>query len=325
MKISAIVSFLAVASTSAFSPSQLNQRQFNTANRSPFKPVQGPQHRRATVIVFAGKIGIFFGSSTGATEGVADLIAAEFGDDAEGPFEIDVIQGSVAKKFGDFDALVVGTPTWNTGADSERSGTGWDEVYYGEMQDLNISGKKVAVFGLGDQISYSENYADASGELHDVFEDLGCTMIGYTSQDGYEHDESKAIRGDNFCGLLCDEVNQDDLTEERVQKWVAQLKIEGILDGGSAASTTSASSSTPDSVVPSAPSSDQPDIVAELERENARLRKMLEDSKVMDEVLKTQVMEEGFTPHYNPKTSVTMWTSSDGKTCYYTKDAPKSP
>jgi flavodoxin len=31
--------------------------------------------------------------------------------------------------------------------------------------DLQIAGKKVAVFGLGDQISYSENYADASGEV----------------------------------------------------------------------------------------------------------------------------------------------------------------
>jgi len=31
--------------------------------------------------------------------------------------------------------------------------------------DLKIAGKKVAVFGLGDQISYSENYADASGEV----------------------------------------------------------------------------------------------------------------------------------------------------------------
>ena len=51
------------------------------------------------------------------------------------------------------------------GADTERSGTGWDEVYYGEMENLQIAGKKVAVFGLGDQISYSENYADASGEV----------------------------------------------------------------------------------------------------------------------------------------------------------------
>jgi flavodoxin I len=52
-----------------------------------------------------------------------------------------------------------------TGADTERSGTGWDEIYYGEMQDLNIAGKKVAVFGLGDSVSYTENYADASGEV----------------------------------------------------------------------------------------------------------------------------------------------------------------
>lgn len=45
------------------------------------------------------------------------------------------------------------------------SGTGWDELYYGEMEDLNIAGKKVAVFGLGDSVSYAENYADASGEV----------------------------------------------------------------------------------------------------------------------------------------------------------------
>mmetsp|Transcript_7106 Transcript_7106/g.10405 ORF Transcript_7106/g.10405 Transcript_7106/m.10405 type:complete len:331 (-) Transcript_7106:204-1196(-) len=326
---SAIGSLFLVALAEAFSPSQLNQRRLNVnADRricNSFELAQSPQLNRISVVLFAGKVGIFFGSSTGATEGIADMIAAEFAGDAEGPFEIDDIQGSVAKKFGEYDALVVGTPTWNTGADSERSGTGWDEVYYGEMQDLNIAGKQVAVFGLGDQISYSENYADASGELHDVFEDLGCKMMGYTSQDGYEHDSSKAIRGDQFCGLLCDEVNQDDLSEERVQNWVTQLRAEGILDGAGAG-TTNASAPAPASVAATSPNvSDQSDVVAELERENARLRKMLEDSKVMDEVLKTEMMDEAFTPHYNTKTCVTMWTSTDGKTCYYTKEAPKSP
>ena len=83
------------------------------------------------------------------------------------------------------------------------------------MQQLDLQGKKVAVFGLGDQVSYAENYADATGELHDVFESLGCVMMGYTSQDGYEHESSKSIRGDKFCGLLCDAVNQEELTEER--------------------------------------------------------------------------------------------------------------
>ena len=31
------------------------------------------------------------------------------------------------------------------------------------QQDLDIAGKKVAVFGLGDSVSYSENYADGCG------------------------------------------------------------------------------------------------------------------------------------------------------------------
>lgn len=325
---SAIVSLFLVALADAFAPSHLNQRRLNADRKvcNSFKPTQHLQHERVSIVLSAGKVGIFFGSSTGSTEGVADMIAAEFAGDAEGPFEIDVIQGSVAKKFGEYDALVVGTPTWNTGADTERSGTGWDEVYYGEMQDLNVAGKKVAVFGLGDQISYSENYADASGELHDVFEDLGCKMIGYTSQDGYDHDSSKAIRGDQFCGLLCDEVNQDELSEERVQNWVAQLKAEGILDGAGVGAVTESAPSAPSSIPTSSPNlSDQTGLVAELERENARLRKMLEDSKIMDEVLKTEMMDKGYTPHYNPKTCSTMWTSSDGKTCYYTKQAPKSP
>ena len=33
------------------------------------------------------------------------------------------------------------------------------------MIDLQMNGKKVAVFGLGDQVSYKENYADATGEV----------------------------------------------------------------------------------------------------------------------------------------------------------------
>ena len=55
-------------------------------------------------------------------------------------------------------------------------------------------------------------------------------MYGAWSQEGYEHDDSKAIRGDKFCGLLLDMVNQEDMTEERVTQWVAQLRAEGFLE-----------------------------------------------------------------------------------------------
>ena len=70
------------------------------------------------------------------------------------------------------------------------------------MSELSIGGKHVAVFGCGDQSSYAENFADATGELHDVFENLGAKLFGYTSQEGYEHEASKSIRGDLFCGLM---------------------------------------------------------------------------------------------------------------------------
>lgn len=55
-------------------------------------------------------------------------------------------------------------------------------AYYDEIAKLGaagkLKGKKVAVFGLGDQEGYEENFADGTGELHDVFESHGCTMFG---------------------------------------------------------------------------------------------------------------------------------------------------
>lgn len=319
----ATLPLIVIAAADAFSPSQLNRRCKGTNSLlPPNNAIAKPNRSGVTLLFLAAKVGVFFGTSTGNTERVADLIAAEFGVDAEGPLEIDELQGNIAQTLGKYDALIVGTPTWNTGADSERSGTGWDEVYYGEMQELKLQGKNVAVFGLGDQISYAENYADASGELHDVFQNLGCNMLGYTSQEGYEHEDSKAIRGDKFCGLLCDEINQEELSEERVQNWVAQLKDEGILDGAGSSSSDSAVS--PQVIETTSAAAD--DAISQLQKENAELRMMLEqNSKLMDKVMQSSGNNNGYAPHYNEKTCVTMWTSADGRSCYYTTDAPKTP
>lgn len=248
-------------------------------------------------------VGIFYGTSTGSTQEVADLIKQEFGDDAEGPFDIEALEGPVKENFEKYDALVVGTPTWNTGADVERSGTGWDEIYYTSMQEIEMQGKKVAVFGLGDQVSYAENYADATGELHDVFESLGCTMMGYTSQEGYEHEESKSIRGEKFCGLLCDAVNQEELTEGRVQAWVSQLKEEGFLEGASS------SGAAPIKVAPAA-----------IEPTAVFFEDIDEHSTMLDMTIESHG-STGYTPYYNPRSKSTMWVSSNGRECYYTADS----
>ena len=57
-------------------------------------------------------VGIFYGTSTGSTEDVADQIKDAFGDDADGPFDVDTLEGSAKDNFEKYDAIVCGTPTW---------------------------------------------------------------------------------------------------------------------------------------------------------------------------------------------------------------------
>lgn len=182
-----------------------------------------PSQVRARLNAMAlNSVGIYYGTSTGNTETVAGYIASAAGASAE---EI----GGVGDEILKHDALIVGAPTWHTGADKERSGTDWDDWLYKTLPKLEISGKKVAIFGVGDQESYCDNFCDAAGELYDLFEAKGAKIYGFTSQEGYNHVESKAVKGDKFCGLMCDEDNQYDLSEERAKNWVSQLKNEGFM------------------------------------------------------------------------------------------------
>lgn len=180
----------------------------------------GPRRGSARVVVTA-KVGLYYSTMSGNTETIAEFIAAASGVTAE------PVGAASAADLAACDGLIVGAPTWNTGADDMRSGTDMDDWLYSTLPGADLSGKKVAVFGCGDQCGYSGNFCDAVGELYDCLTDRGATVVGMTSQDGYEHYESKAVRDDQFVGLLCDQQNQMDLSEDRATEWVAQLKAEG--------------------------------------------------------------------------------------------------
>ena len=188
------------------------------ASASAFGPRRAAFARQGTSLNGAA---VYYSTSTGNTETVAAYIADAAGLEAE---EIGDASNSDVEGM---DGIIVGAPTWHTDADTERSGTTWDDWLYSTLPDLDLSGKKVAVFGVGDQQSYNDYYCDAAGELYDLFEAKGCTMVGMTSPDGYNHADSKALRDGKFCGLMCDEDNQYDLSEDRAKAWVEQLKGEG--------------------------------------------------------------------------------------------------
>ena len=91
---------------------------------------------------------------------------------------------------------------------------------------MNLKGKKIAVFGNGNQKDYPENFADAVGIMAGILEKQGAKIVGFTSTQGYSFESSKACRDDKFCGLALDFENQAKLNNKRVEEWCEQLKKE---------------------------------------------------------------------------------------------------
>lgn len=168
------------------------------------------------------KIGLFYGTDTGNTERAAKRIK-ELLESKIGAGEVDLLEIYKKKKedMARYDWLVLGMPTWY---DGELQGD-WEE-YIPEMNQVDFTGKKIAFFGLGDQYGYASYFCDALGVFAEIVEKNGGKLIGFTDVAGYEHDFSKAQRGDQFVGLCLDVDNQDDLTEDRIAKWVDQIMAE---------------------------------------------------------------------------------------------------
>ncbi len=167
-------------------------------------------------------VGIYFATTTGKTEDIAERLH-ELLPEAQAPK--DLADLADLSEFTTLDAVICGIPTWNTGADSERSGTAWDSML-DEIASLSLQGKKVAIFGLGDSSTYTENFCDAMEELHSYFLKSGASMVGYTDKSSYTFDDSKSVIGDQFCGLPLDEDSESDMTDNRLEMWASQLKSE---------------------------------------------------------------------------------------------------
>ncbi|NJK39704.1 MAG: flavodoxin FldA [Oscillatoriales cyanobacterium RM2_1_1] len=165
------------------------------------------------------KIGLFFGTTTGKTENVAEIIQEAFGGNSV--IELHDIANTKDEEFNNYENIIVGCPTWNIG----ELQSDW-EGYFDELDNIDFSGKKVAYFGTGDQIGYADNFQDAMGILEEKISSLGGKTVGQWPTDGYEHAESKAVKNGKFVGLALDEDNESELTEKRIQQWVTQLKTE---------------------------------------------------------------------------------------------------
>lgn len=161
------------------------------------------------------KVGIYFGTTTGITEDIANRISQHFDD-------VDVFEVSNGiDTFEDYDLLILGSPTWGLGDLQDDWMACIDEI-----EDMDLSEKYVALFGTGDQASFGDSFIDAIELLYNKVKKAKAKIIGFTSTEGYTYDRSLAEKNGKFICLAIDEMNQPELSDERIENWCIQLKEE---------------------------------------------------------------------------------------------------
>ena len=165
-------------------------------------------------------IGLFYGSSTCYTEMVAEKIQALLGADHVRLYNL---KQTPIQQMTDYQILMLGISTWDFGEIQEDWLASWDAI-----DTIDLHGKVVALFGLGDQLGYGEWFLDAMGLLHDKLLARGCQIVGYWPNEGYDFEASKALVDDGrfFVGLALDETSQYELTDQRLASWLPQVLAE---------------------------------------------------------------------------------------------------
>ncbi|KAB8305321.1 flavodoxin FldB [Erwinia endophytica] len=165
-------------------------------------------------------IGLFYGSSTCYTEMAAEKIRDFIGDDL---VTLHNLKDDSPALMEQYDLLILGIPTWDFGELQED----WEAIWT-TLPTLNLRGKVVALYGMGDQVEYSEWFLDALGMLHDVLAPLGVQFVGFWPNEGYTFTSKKPLtaNGRQFVGLALDDINQFEETDQRIAQWCEQILTE---------------------------------------------------------------------------------------------------
>ena len=162
------------------------------------------------------KIGLVYGSDTGATEEVSIKIKEAFNNYDIKTHQVANVNEKIILSY---DFLIFGLSTWYDG-DLQSD---W-EIYFDEFKKIDFSNKLVAIFGLGDQWGYDYYFVDGMGIIaKEIIKNNG-KIIGEWPTKGYEFEKSKALKDKNtFFGLALDEDNQYEETDRRIKIWTKKI------------------------------------------------------------------------------------------------------
>ncbi|MDE5602448.1 MAG: flavodoxin [Helicobacter sp.] len=159
------------------------------------------------------KIGLFYGSDSGNTESIAKKIASVLEN-----VELFDVAKTEKSKLLEYENLILATPTYGSG---DMQGD-WEE-FLETLKPGDFKGKVIALVGLGDQDTYGDSFCNGLFPLYEIAHKEG-KIIGFTKTDGYEYEETNTIVDGQFIGLMLDEDNQEELSEQRIKEWIENLK-----------------------------------------------------------------------------------------------------
>jgi flavodoxin I len=169
------------------------------------------------------KIGIFFGPLDGSVHRIAKLVASKIG-----PGKVDLIHitDASAKDLDKYSRIIfgistVGRDTWEQKFDN----IDWT-IFFHVVNSYDFTDKKVAIYGLGDHITYAYHFVDAMGLLGKTVIRQGGKILGRVGTESYTFQDSDAIIDGQFIGLPIDEDFEPELTEGRVSAWIDSLMKE---------------------------------------------------------------------------------------------------
>ena len=169
------------------------------------------------------KIGLFYGPLGGSTEKVAKKVAAALGNENVDLIPVKEAKATDIEKYENviFGISTIGKETWQ----SDKSANDWD-IFLPEVEKAEYSNKVIAMFGLGDHITYDLHFVDALGIVAEKIIPRGANITGKVDPEAYNCRESLAIIDGMFIGLPVNEDFEPELTDQRVNDWVGKIKTD---------------------------------------------------------------------------------------------------
>lgn len=162
------------------------------------------------------EIGLFYGTTTGNTENIAQQIQDKLGAEKVTLHNVDGANDDTLKQY---SKIIFGTSTWGEGEIQDDF-----DSFLSTLSDHDFSTKKIAIYGLGDSEGYPETFVDGIADIHDVVIANGGAIVGKVSTADYSFDASRAQVDDLFLGLPIDEDTESEQTDDRLKNWLENIE-----------------------------------------------------------------------------------------------------